>query len=91
MIDLDDLDEKREAACIDKVDLFDFYNRHWSKLIAEIRQHRARQLSLSDEERNGLELALDVMQERASHGYHERSEWAAAALTRLLDRLAGEK
>lgn len=40
MLDLDKLEEDREAACIDKVDLFDFYNANWDKLVAEIQDLR---------------------------------------------------
>jgi hypothetical protein len=40
MIDLDKLEQDREAACIDKSDLFDFYNTNWDKLVAEIRSLR---------------------------------------------------
>lgn len=42
MLDLDKLEEDREAACIDKVDLFDFYNANWDKLVAEIQALRAK-------------------------------------------------
>jgi hypothetical protein len=37
VIDLDQLEEDRDAACIDKVDLFDFYNKNWGRLVAEIK------------------------------------------------------
>ena len=40
MIDLDELEREREEATIDKVDLFDFYNKNWDRLIEEIRELR---------------------------------------------------
>ncbi len=36
MIDLVLLERDREEACIDKADLFDFYNSNWDNLVAEI-------------------------------------------------------
>lgn len=42
VLDLDKLEEDREAATIDKVDLFDFYNANWDKLVEEIRSLRAK-------------------------------------------------
>lgn len=43
MLDLDKLEEEREAATIDKVDLFDFYNKNWDKLVQEIKKLREEQ------------------------------------------------
>lgn len=40
-VDLDELEESREFASDDKVDLFDFYHRNWDRLVAEIRRLRA--------------------------------------------------
>jgi hypothetical protein len=39
-LDLDRLEEEREEATIDKVDLFDFYSKYWDQLIEEIRRLR---------------------------------------------------
>jgi hypothetical protein len=36
--ELQKLEEERENACVDKADLFDFYNDNWDRLIAEIRK-----------------------------------------------------
>jgi len=38
MIDLDKLEAEREAATIDKCDLFDFYHENWANLVAEVRR-----------------------------------------------------
>jgi hypothetical protein len=35
-IDLQKLEEEMEACTFDKVDLFDFYNKNWTKLTYEI-------------------------------------------------------
>lgn len=43
------LAKKREDASIDKVDLFDFYNKNWNKLIEEIESLRNATPSVSDE------------------------------------------
>lgn len=37
MLDLDDLEARREKASEDKADLFDFYNKHWNGLIDRLR------------------------------------------------------
>jgi hypothetical protein len=47
MIDLEQLEDERTEAQTDKADLFDFYHKHWDKLIAELRAHRE-----SDRERD---------------------------------------
>jgi hypothetical protein len=38
MIDLVELEEMREKAGIDKVDLFDFYNKHWNKVTNHVEE-----------------------------------------------------
>lgn len=40
MLDLDALQQKRDEACVDKSDLFDFYNRNWDALVGEIERLR---------------------------------------------------
>lgn len=40
MLDLEELEQKREEASVDKSDLFDFYNHNWDKLVAEIERLR---------------------------------------------------
>lgn len=40
MIDLDELETKREKACEDKADLFDFYHDNWDDVIAEVKRLR---------------------------------------------------
>ncbi len=42
MLDLEELEEQREEATIDKVDLFDFYNANWDRLVDEIRRLRSK-------------------------------------------------
>lgn len=42
MLDLDALEKEREEACVDKADLFDFYNNNWDKLLLEIMALRKR-------------------------------------------------
>lgn len=38
MIDLDELENKRDAARHDKADLFDFYHDNWDALVAFARE-----------------------------------------------------
>lgn len=40
MLDIDKLEAEREAATIDKADLFDFYHKHWDELVAELKRSR---------------------------------------------------
>lgn len=48
MIDLKRLEEEREEATIDKVDLFDFYNKNFNRLIREIRALRDVTIEMCD-------------------------------------------
>lgn len=41
-LDLNQLEAEREEACIDKSDLFDFYNGNWDRLVREIEKLRER-------------------------------------------------
>jgi hypothetical protein len=61
-LDLDQLEADLEAACVDKVDLFDFYNGNWNRLVSEIHDLRARP-ALSADEVEALEWCVDVAQE----------------------------
>ena len=56
-LDLDELEKQREEATVDKVDLFDFYNKNWSRLIDEIRDLQEK-VSALEEEVEGLEYDL---------------------------------
>lgn len=48
MIDIEKLEAGREAAAIDKSDLFDFYHKHWSELTAEVKRLRAELISAQE-------------------------------------------
>lgn len=90
--DLDQLEADREAACVDKSDLFDFYNSTWDDLLAELRACRA---ALSPEIVEALEFARDLLRANPL-GLHshdpvvvEHNARCAAAL-RALDAIDGK-
>ena len=80
-IDLDNLEADHEAACIDKSDLFDFYNHTHDLLVAEIRSLRSH-LPLSAEERAVLLRIRDYFDDAVF------IQWSTTALA-VLDRLLG--
>jgi hypothetical protein len=48
VLNLQQLEEQREKATIDKADLFDFYHDNWDSLVAEIVKLRKDELARDD-------------------------------------------
>lgn len=81
MIDLDKLAKDEEAACIDKADLFDFYNNNWSRLVEAVRDSQ-----LSAEDVEALEFAHQKLVDSAVVFLVQRRDQYQRAIG-VLDRL----
>jgi len=86
-IDFDQLEADYEAACIDKSDLFDFYNNNWGRLVREIERLYASRLS--PEERESL--AKFVKDSGENHAYGDSPIMSSAGIVALSKLLAASK
>ena len=85
---IESLLQQREEASRDKADLFDFYNRTWSKLMAEVERLSEFESTSprgyeAEELRSGIE---ELMRDEPGGDIESNHEWKSA-LTKLLDRV----